>query len=403
MDEKKVHNILMINALDSGAPASIMKDIAASCGKKYNPILYFGYSPFKNAKKNVIIKSKLVFYISKILTRLFSNDGFCMSLLTHFTIGKAIKKNKIDIIHIHNIHGCYANLKVIMRYANKFSIPIVWTLHDCWPFTGRCAHFTKNKCDKWMHGCGNCKYKNAYPRTFFLDFSKLFLKCKKRLIENCNIIFVSPSKWLISEFKKSQLGAKKIMLINNGIDASIFFPRHYDSKRSKKIVLAVSFSWGGVNGTKGLKYINELAAMIDLNKFEIVVVGVTDNETTDKNIVRISHTESKTELAELYSNATVFINPTLEDNYPTVNLEALSCGTPVITFDTGGAAEMIIDGINGFVIHEKNANNLLKCILKAETIDLKNKYYHSSHSYDKRTLLKSYINLYDSIIDDFKY
>ena len=219
-------------------------------------------------------------------------------------------------------------------------------MHDCWAVTGLCMYFTMTGCEKWKTGCGQCpKYKEA---SWFRDRSAELYEKKKQLFLNSMMTIVTPSQWLANIMKESFLGVFPVEVIPNGIDIDIFKPRQSDFRQRygienhKKILLGVAFEW---EKRKGLDVFEELSRRLDSSIYQIVLVGT--NEEVDKqlpsNIISIHRTTDQKELAEIYSSADLFVNPTREDNYPTVNMEAIACGTPVLTFDTGGSGEMVLE------------------------------------------------------------
>lgn len=249
-----------------------------------------------------------------------------------------------DIIHLHNLHGNYINLSLLFSYIKNRNIRTIWTLHDCWAFTGGCPHFTIQSCYKWKSGCQQCPQQRTYL-DFFTDISGYMWRMKKEWFCGINdMTIVTPSLWLADLAKASFLGSYPVMTINNGIDLNVFTPTASDFRKKhgieeKRVLLGVAFDWGR---RKGLDVIFELAKRLD-DTYRIVLVGT--NESIDsilpENIISIHKTENQQQLAEIYSAADLFVNPTREENYPTVNMEAIACGTPVLTFRTGGSPEML--------------------------------------------------------------
>lgn len=289
----------------------------------------------------VKIGSSFSIYCNALKARLFDNEGFNATKATKKFI-KWVEKYDPDVIHLHNLHGYYLNVKVLFDYLRTCGKKIVWTLHDCWAFTGHCSHFTVEKCEKWKSFCFYCSQKNRYPKAF-TDRSKHNYEKKKELFTGIqNLTIVTPSKWLAGLVKQSFLRDYPVEVINNGIDLSVFKPTPSDFReryglQDKKIILGVASVW---DKRKGFDDFIKLAGVID-DSYRIVIVGVNKKQKKQlpKNIIGIERTNSTKELAEIYTAADVFFNPTYEDNYPTVNLEAQACGTPVITYDTGGSVE----------------------------------------------------------------
>ena len=313
---------------------------------------------------------------------------------------KEIDKFKPDIVHLHNLHGDYINLPLLFNYIKANSIRVVWTLHDCWAFTGHCPHFAMVNCDKWKSGCYKCPQYSIYPKSLF-DNSKKMYALKKQLFTGVkNMTIVTPSEWLAGLVKQSFLKDYPVKVINNGINLSVFKPTEsnfrekYGISADKKILLGVAFGWGV---RKGLDVFIELYNRLSAEKYQIVLVG-TDKKTDKqlpKGIISIHRTQNQTELAEIYSAADLFVNPTREDNYPTVNMEAIACGTPVLTFRTGGSPECINEQ-SGSVVACDDIDSLereIKRICETSPFN-KEDCIESAKRFDENERFLEYVNLY---------
>ncbi len=277
------------------------------------------------------------------LARLTGRIG-CFSAAATGRILKKIDAFQPGVIHLHNLHGWFIHLPMLFSYLKKRDIPVVWTLHDCWAMTGHCPHFAMAKCQKWKTGCGGCSMYREYPKSWF-DCSAAMWRRKQAWFTGVpNLTIVTPSRWMADVVKESFLRDYPVRVIHNGIDLSVFRPRESDFRKKyhcedKVILLGVAFDWGE---RKGLDVFIELAKRLD-ERYKIVLVGTS--ETVDRQlpdgIISIHRTQNQQELAEIYSAADLFVNPTREDTFPTVNIEALACGTPVLTFRTGGSPECI--------------------------------------------------------------
>lgn len=301
--------------------------------------------------------------LQTLRSRLLGNYGFNSVRATKKLIQELEKINP-DIVHIHNIHSHDCNLGLLFSYLKKKNVKIFWTFHDCWAFTGYCPHFTMVKCGRWKTGCGHCvQYKQF---SWLFDRSDKLFQKKKELFSNLNLIIVTPSQWLADLIKESFLNTYPVKVIHNGIDLSIFKPTVSDFRTKNKlenkiIVLGVAFGW---DARKGLDVFIELSQLLN-DDYKIVLIG-TDKKVDallPDNILSIHRTNNQTELAEIYSATDVFVNPTREENYPTVNMEAIACGTPVITFDAGGSSEMLDENC-GVVIAVDDVENLRQELLK---------------------------------------
>ncbi len=323
----------------------------------------------------------------------FQSAGQTEKLIEH------LKAYNPDLIHIHNIHGFYLNVERLFAYFKTCGKPIVWTLHDCWSFTGHCAYFDFVGCDKWKTECEKCpQYRNSYPYALFKDGSQVNYARKKAAFQGVpNLTIVTPSKWLGELVKESYLKEYPVKVIPNGIDLEKFVPQKHE-KRDKHLILGVANVW---DQRKGLDYFKQLHGMLDPEKYEIAVVGVSKKQIAElpKGMIGIEHTKNVEELMELYSQASVFANPTLEDNFPTTNLEALACGTPVVTFATGGSVESV-DETCGRIVPQKDVNALKEAIIDiCENVEnMREACRKRALDYDKYDRFGEYLTLYQSKI-----
>jgi len=338
-------------------------------------------------------------YMHVAKTRLFDLHGFASTRATYKFI-EQVKEYNPDVIHLHNLHGYYINIELLFSFLKEAKKPVVWTLHDCWAFTGHCAYFDYVKCEKWKEHCDKCPQKRKYPASILIDNSKFNYERKRELFTGIeNMTIVTPSKWLADLVKLSFLKEYEVNIINNGIDLRIFSPKG-DNVFSEKymiqdafIILGVASIW---DERKGFNCFLELAKRIDSNS-KIVLVGLTDKQITQlpQNIIGITRTNNIEELSEIYSSADVFVNPTFEETLGLVNLEALACGTPVITFDTGGSVECV-DEKCAIVVEKGNIEGLVKAInsIKVSNITIQN-CVQKAREFDKNAKYKQYVELYE--------
>jgi glycosyltransferase involved in cell wall biosynthesis len=355
--------ILQINSVCGvGSTGRIVLDIhKILLSQGHERFIAYGRGNTRDITNTIRIGSKFNNYMHAISTRLFDNHGFASKLATKKFIQRLQNINP-DLIHIHNLHGYYLNIEILFNYLKLTKKPVIWTLHDCWAFTGHCAYFDYVGCNKWRTGCHTCPQSNEYPKSWLIDNSKRNYAKKKELINSLdNLTIISPSNWLSELVKDSYLKKFPIKVINNGIDLEKFKPtesnfrENYELK-DKFIILGVANIW---NARKGLKYFMELSNKIREDE-ALVIVGLTKKQSKNlpSNIVPILRTNSISELAEIYSSANVYFNPTLEDNFPTTNLESLACGTPVVTFETGGSTESVDCG-SGYIVRIGNLQSAL--------------------------------------------
>lgn len=297
-----------------------------------------------------------------IITRAFDRHGFASKHATKVFL-KWVAEYNPDVIWLHNLHGYYINVDLLFEYLKSCKKKIYWTLHDCWAFTGHCSYFDYVGCNKWKTSCYKCPQKKSYPASIMISASKRNYKDKK--IAFCgvnNLQIIVPSEWLKNLVKESFLREYPVDVVYNSIDNSVFKPTPSDFRekynlQNKKIILGVAGIW---EPRKGLNDFVKLADVLE-DDYRIVLVGLNDEQirSMPPNIIGLGKTNSARELAEVYTAADVFFNPTYEDNYPTVNLEAEACGTPVISYDTGGAKETLKNNARSMVIEKKEAINKL--------------------------------------------
>ena len=277
---------------------------------------------------------------------------------------------------------------------------MIWTLHDCWSFTGHCAHFDFIGCTKWRTECNKCPQLNEYPRSLIFDRSKEAFNDKRRLFNEINeMIIVTPSTWLKNLVSESFLQNYSVKVINTGIDLDLFKPSKNNFKEERSIkdkfmILGVANFWGR---RKGFNHFIELSKNLRSDEV-IVLVGVTNEQIQElpENIIGIKRTNSIKELAEIYSAADVFINPTLEDTFPTTNLEAMACGTPIITFNTGGSPESVYEK-TGLVVEKDNLKALIDVKENIRGINFCERDISDyAQKYSSNNMVNKYWSLYQS-------
>lgn len=333
-------------------------------------------------------------------TRLFDNHGLASKGVTKRFI-EQVKELKPDLIHLHNIHGYYINYPELFRFLKEYGAPVVWTLHDCWSMTGHCAHFEYVKCNRWQTECHDCPQKKIYPTSLFADRSRRNHEQKKASFLGCpNLTFVPVSDWLDRQLKQSFLSSYPTMVIQNGIDISVFKPSDVEKNGEGKIILGVASVWGQRKGLEDFIKLRELLP----EEYQIILVGLNQKQIAGlpQGIKGISRTENVGQLIDLYSMADVFVNPTLEDSFPTVNLEALACGTPIVTYRTGGSPEAI-DEKTGIVVEKGNVSGLAKAIKKVvDNPALYTSEYcreRAVEHFNQDICFRKYIELYQKLID----
>ena len=336
--------------------------------------------------------------LQALKSRILGNYGFNSQAATKKMISELDRINP-DCVHLHNLHGHDCDLDMLFAYFKEHRTKLIWTFHDCWAFTGYCPYFTLISCDKWKSQCVDCVQRRKY--SWFFDRSGILYRKKKKLFDRLELTVVTPSQWLADIVRQSFFGVYPVHVINNGIDLDIFKPSQSDFRQkfhleNRKIVLGVAMGW---EVRKGIDVFIKLSERLP-HEYRIVLVGTDDK--TDRElpagILSIHRSQNQQELAEIYSAADVFVNPTREENYPTVNMEAIACGTPVLTFRTGGSPEML-DETCGSVVDCNDIDALEKEIIHICT----DKHYtkeaclKKAKEFDKNERFKEYIDLYERI------
>lgn len=397
--------IVEINSSTVGSTGRIMFMIAEEAEKAgysvYTCSAVHGNERKINSKKHIYIGNKLSKKIHLLLAKYTGYNG-CFSILDTWIFLKKIDKIKPDLIHLHNLHNCYINVPMLFRYIKEKDIKVIWTMHDCWPFTGKCPYFDAVKCERWKDGCGQCPQLERYPISKVDNTAKMY-QMKEKCFTGANITIITPSKWLADLVHQSFLRSYPVYVINNGIDLDIFRPRDTCSLKSelhiknKFVILGVANPW---EYRKGFDVFIELRKRLE-KKYSIILVGLSDDQKHNlpDGIIGISRTNNQQELSRLYSVADVFINPTREDNFPTANIEALACGTGVITFNAGGSPEMLNEQC-GIVVEKEDIDALIYAIKKIEQSPFdKKKCQNIAQMYDSKAVYSKYVRVYNTLLE----
>ena len=341
--------------------------------------------------------------VYSVLTRYLDADS-CFNAIGTWRLTRQMERFQPDVVHLHNIHGGYLHAGVLFRYLQKKNIPVVWTLHDCWPFTGHCAYFDYCGCDKWQTQCHTCQQQRSYPVCLGVDGSKRNHKRKRRQFTSLkNLTMVTPCQWMTQPLGQSYMGQYPVRVIYNGVDLNSFRPVESDIRKrygveNGKLVLAVAADW---DERKGLRYLVKAAQQLG-SEYHVVVIGVSkaQAEALPEGMIGIEHTANVQELVEWYSAADCLANPSMEDNMPMVNLEALACGTPVATFRTGGCPEAV-DADTGIVVEKEDVDGLCNAIrrLAPKTEECKQACLKRAQQFDAARTFENYLALYRELCD----
>jgi len=398
--------IFQINiSVNSGSHGRIAEEIGKTVIKEGH-VSYIAAAHITNTSHSdtIQIGHELDRKFHGLKTRLFDRHGFGSKLSTIKLI-KKIRKINPDIIHLHNIHGYYLHVGVLFKYLKEVNKAVVWTFHDCWPFTGHCSYFDRYNCYKWETECYNCPNKKGYPSSWLIDNSRRNYRQKKMLFTGlAKMVLVAPCRWMENHLKNSFLNEYEIRIIYNGVDISIFKPANDSRVKEKynikkKYILGVASKW---TARKGLEDFKELRKILP-SEFEIVLVGLSASQIKNlpSGIIGITRTENTETLSELYSGAEVFVNPTYVDNFPTINIEAMACGTPVITYKTGGSPEAI-DEKTGMVVEKGNtemlARSLMRMINNGKEFYSGNCRNRAVNNFSSEKMGLQYLKLYNDLI-----
>ncbi len=394
--------VLQINAnYGFGSTGLIVKDISDMLTQEG----YESFCAYQKSSERISsgyqIGKPIDWKIHAVLCRIFGRQGYYSSLATKKLL-LYIDSIKPDIVHLHNLHSNYINISILLHYLAENDIATVITMHDCWYFTGKCFHYADCDCDGFTHGCGNCKKKSAPPRSYLFDWSAWSLKNKNELLHSIpRLKIVGCSEWICKEAKRSFLEDCNISCIYNGVNTEIFRPsksnvrKKYGLKEDTLLVMGMANKWLLPSN------INIIDAFHDLTGVTLMIVGCTESQMLllqkyGEKVVGIGFINDRETLAEIYSAADVFINLTHADTLPTVNMESICCGTPVITYDSCGSPELVSEG-TGIIVKEGDKAGIIeaiKCISKLNRELCRKK---GLEDFDKTNCYKKYIEIYQQL------
>ncbi|KDE41140.1 Glycosyl transferase, group 1 family protein [Nitrincola lacisaponensis] len=400
--------VALINTVvDRGGAGRVVTDLHKTINASgYDAYIYYGRGAQNQDNSIIKFASNFEFISHVVATRFFDAHGLLSICATRRLIEWLDELNP-DVIHLHNVHGYYLNYEIFFDYLKSRKIPLVWTLHDCWSFTGHCAHFEYSACYKWMTECYRCPQSREYPKAY-LDRSRINFKKKKNSFTglfSCEVVV--PSKWLKKHFDKSFLNIYNSHVINNGIDLDIFKRKErvdYSSiglDGDKRIILGVASIW---SIKKGVSIFSEMSHFLFDDEVLVLVGRMPSHYKNNfsENVIFIDQTNSVDELVSIYSCADVFVNPTLEDTFPTTNIEAIACGLPIVTFPTGGSPETV-DFRYGLVCNP-TANDAIDAVRSLYDLDeeslISESRKHAVSNFNKWDRFQEYINLYEVLANN---
>lgn len=395
--------VLLINAVcGTGSTGRIVADIWKALkdqGHEAKVAYGVGHGSIVSPEDQICFNNKIGYYTHNILAKITDKTGMYSKRQTKALL-KKIDEFQPDIIHLHNLHGYYINYPILFDYLAKKDIPVVWTLHDCWAYTGHCVHYSANKCYQWKNECVDCANMKEYPTCWFKGCVKQNFEIKKKVFTSVkHMIITTPSQWLANEVQKSFLSIYPIKTIYDAIDLTIFKPTETSFKEkygleNKIMILAVANVW---SERKGLGDIVKLQESIDKNKV-IVVVGVSEKQKKElpKSIISIERTADLQELVQIYSAADVFVNLSVEETFGMVTAEALACGTPVVTYDQTAVPE-VADADSGIVIHAGDIEGVIEAIDAALKLDSR-RVMNRATLFSKNKEIDQFITLYKAMM-----
>ena len=392
--------ILQINAVaNSGSTGRIAEEIG-NVLLEHGHESYIAYGRSQQPSQSQLIKigNQNDIYLHGVQTLLFDKHGLGSKKATKNFL-KEIDQIQPDIIAIHNLHGYYINYPLLFKYIKERNIPVTWTFHDCWPFTGHCTYFESVKCEKWKTHCQQCPKTRDYPKAYIDRSFQNFVDKQAAFLGVDQLKIITPSRWLGDLVKQSFLKPYPVEVIHNGVDLNRFKPLDIAKKSESKIVLGVASTW---DPRKGLLDFIELRKLLSPD-YEIVLIGLSQKQIDilPDGILGIRRTENVEALVEWYTKASVFVNPTYVDNFPTTNIEALACGTPVITYNTGGSPEAV-DPETGAVVDKGNVAGIVEAI---KSLGLKDQHELSrkcveraQKRFDKKHRYLDYLDIFEKLI-----
>lgn len=399
--------ILMINSVCGiKSTGRICTDLAVMLEQRGHEvkIAYGRESVPENYRKYAVrIGSDTDVKLHGLKARVADASGFGSTAATKRFI-QWVKEYDPDVIHLHNIHGYFLDVRALFDYLRTCGKPILWSFYDCWSFTGHCAHFDFNGCHKWQTECYNCKFLEEYPKSLF-DFSKRNYKIKRSLFTDIpNLQLIVPSAWMQAMAEQSYMKDYPCRVLPNGIDTARFYPRENDIKaqygiEDQKLLVGVSSVWQKM---KGIDYLNRLAEALPKDQYRLLLVGSCGKGAQiHPDILRVDHTNSVDELCQIYTAADVFVNPTLQETQGLTTIEAFACGTPGVVFRAGGAAECI-DDTCGIAVDRDDYEGLLQAVRRiCESGGYSSRAcVEKAAQYSKDACYKAFLELYDTIVGD---
>lgn len=401
--------LVQINTVCNGSTGNIMHSIQLAAHESgFTTMSFVGRRSCYSDVPCIKFGNPISFWFHVILNTITDRQGHGSLIQTQNLI-RELRKINPDIIHLHNLHGYYLHIPTLFRYlSTEYNGHIFWTFHDLWPITGHCPHFVLADCNKWKVQCHHCPNKKTYPISLFFDSSKSNYREKKKLFSSVNNMeIIVPSTWMATHVNDSFLASKPCHVIHNGIDTNIFSYRYnestytkYNIAKSKFVILGIASIWEYRKGLNDFLSLADYLTNNNLHEYEIVLVGLTPAQIKQlpPNIIGIPRTENREELAELYSRANVFMNPSSEESFSLVTVEAMACGTPAIVLNRSAVSELVPDNV-GIVLNNNTTEDYFNAIVQLQNHPLnQNTIRHHAEKYSISQMTKQVISLYTKIL-----
>lgn len=399
--------IVQINSTaNMGSTGRIAEQIGIEIKNEgWDSIIAYGRDANVSKSQLFRIESKFGVNIHGIYSMLFDRHGEASIFATKKLI-RFLEEEKPNIIHLHNLHGYYLNYPILFDYLKNSESKVVWTLHDCWAFTGHCSYFSDIGCDKWKLECNSCPKKGNYPKSIFFDNSKRNYYIKRAIFNSVDIHFVTVSNWLKGLVETSFIGNQTIETIWNGVDAEVFIIQEKDTSllekyniKGKTILLAASTSWAK---QKGFDDYLKLSNLLSPNEV-IVLVGLSDNlkAILPNNIIGVERTENIKQLAKWYATSDIVLNLSYQETFGLTSVEGFMCGKPTLVYNATASPELVVDNIMGEIIEPGNIEEVYQATKRIELrrYDAKEIRDVSVKKFGASTQYKKYIKLYKSLLN----
>ncbi len=392
-----------------GSTGIIVRDIEQLLQKNGDTSCIIYQQANMSVENGLCVGNPIDWKLHAFFTRVRGKQAYGSVLSTKKMLNYLDKQNP-DVVHLHNLHSNYINLNILLNYLAKKNIPTVITLHDCWFFTGKCLHFIVCGCEKWKTQCKNCPQNKEDVKSLFFDQSTQVFEDKKKYFQNIpSLTVVGCSEWMKNLAEKSPIfSGRKIFRIYNGVDTDIFHYRSSQTFRKRNrldnyfVILGMANKWFQDRNRDILKNILDVLAEDEV----IVIIGCSEEQKQKligiNKVITMGYINNRDELADIYSSSDVFVNLTFEDTLPTVNMEAICCGTPVITYDSCGSPELVEDGRTGYIIPIKNFTALKNSLKKIREGNLSRYECEKigQRCFNKNKQYLSYLQIYNDLKKD---